>query len=525
MACLASDHGSLGVLWAILASWFLLVLIASGFVVLGPESPATTLAKRFALRFGRAAQVGGAVLALFVLSVSGLTPAELSWLVVGASALIVCVLFDWVGILRPIVTKQQAAYALDVVGPRLLLVSVTGSGFVEGESVEVSVSEERRVPGVIVSRLPHPGGSRYSVALKHDSEMLSAHFPVPVNVAKGEELTDFAGAAGATSGPQTLEFQPARDLEIGDPLTTGSGEGTLVYQVADLRLVRSQWDGAEAIVRHASAQLIGRVTGSFVRAASRLPDPHEPISAGCGLSGGLEDEYYRVGNVKGTEIDVGFITDETRQGHLAVLGMSGMGKTGVAHRVCKTLGTDHVVIALDTTGEYLRKLGFPAWTPNDFSTLGHFVYEPAGDPPTKAAEFIRDCMQVAAAEYLAGGTPIRRVILLEEAHTFLPEWNVALRHQQEQVANSTRMIMQARKFGITFVIVSQRTAVVSKSAISQCENYVILKTLDHTGLEYLESLVGPKMRDAIPGLERFEGMCVGPAFNTDMPVIATLEAP
>lgn len=134
-------------------------------------------------------------------------------------------------------------------------------------------------------------------------------------------------------------------------------------------------------------------------------------------------------------------------------------------------------------------------------------------------------MKAGAAEYAAGETPTRRFLVLEEAHSFLPEWNFALRNQQESVAYSARMIMQARKFGLTFMVVSQRTAVVSKSALSQCENYIILKTLDHTGLEYLESLVGPQMRQAIPSLERFEAMCVGPAFNADSPVIVTLSSP
>jgi DNA helicase HerA-like ATPase len=164
-------------------------------------------------------------------------------------------------------------------------------------------------------------------------------------------------------------------------------------------------------------------------------------------------------------------------------------------------------------------------TPGDLTTQGHFVYEPVGDPPTQAREFINSCMQAGGSEYQAGQRPAARLVVLEEAHTFLPEWNVALRNQQDQVAVSTRMIMQARKYGITIMLVSQRTAVVSKSALSQCENYIILKTLDHTGLEYLESLVGGEMRDAIPTLDRFEAMCVGPAFNSDEPVIVTLAAP
>jgi DNA helicase HerA-like ATPase len=135
-------------------------------------------------------------------------------------------------------------------------------------------------------------------------------------------------------------------------------------------------------------------------------------------------------------------------------------------------------------------------------------------------------MNAGAEEYKADEVSIRdRVVVLEEAHSFVPEWNFSLRSQQDHVGKTTRMIMQARKFGLTFVIVSQRTAVVSKSALSQCENYIILKTIDQTSLDYLESVVGHDMRSAIAGLQRYEAVCVGPAFNTQEPVIVKLTPP
>jgi DNA helicase HerA-like ATPase len=133
-------------------------------------------------------------------------------------------------------------------------------------------------------------------------------------------------------------------------------------------------------------------------------------------------------------------------------------------------------------------------------------------------------MKAANAEYLAG-SPFRRVLLLEEAHGFVPEWNISTFPQRDATAESTRYIMQARKFGLRFVMVSQRTAVVSKSALSQCENYVVLRTTDETSLTYLEAVMGREAREALPRLRRFEAVCMGPAFNADGPVIVSLDAP
>jgi hypothetical protein len=202
--------------------------------------------------------------------------------------------------------------------------------------------------------------------------------------------------------------------------------------------------------------------------------------------------------------------------------MSGMGKTIAATRICEAFAGDNVVIALDTTGEYASRLGFRTWTTGDFDTRGHFVHEPTGHQPPKATAFIKECMDAGSSQYRNEEDPTPRVVLLEEAHNFVPEFPLALKEHQKPIGESTRYIMQARKFAITFVIVSQRTAVVSKTALSQCENYIILKTLDKTSLEYFESVVGPEVRSAIPTLARYEAVCVGPAFNADEPVIVKL---
>jgi hypothetical protein len=71
--------------------------------------------------------------------------------------------------------------------------------------------------------------------------------------------------------------------------------------------------------------------------------------------------------------------------------------------------------------------------------------------------------------------------------------------------------------------VSQRSAIVSKSALTQCENYIILRTIDETGLDFLETVVGGVVRRAIPRLGRFEAVCVGPAFNSDSAVVVRLD--
>ena len=107
----------------------------------------------------------------------------------------------------------------------------------------------------------------------------------------------------------------------------------------------------------------------------------------------------------------------------------------------------------------------------------------------------------------------------------LPEQNISDWDQKKRVGETTRDIMQSRKYGLTYLFVSQRTAVISKSALSQCESYIVLRTLDDTSLTYLEAIAGSVVRTVVPSLRRYQALCFGPAFNSENPVVIDLDGP
>lgn len=513
-------------LWFAFLAVLLGVAIAGAVAAVSPGGSGTVkwAAYQLASRIGRAVVVGTVALLLVVLGAAARGEADFEALAAGTAALAFAVAVDWRRVVTRIRGRTEAATAVAAVGPRMVLVAASSRSFREGEAVEVETALGG-VAGSVVARLPHSQGLRYQIALAEEWTQIFAHFPNEIVLRSAGPDTEVVGAVGDGTTERAIDFQPFGSLDIGAPVSLQVNDAHLLYQVARLRLVEATWLGARAVTAHATARLVGWPSERGLRGGTHLPKPHELVYRSDGIAGELAPEYYAIGRVKGTRIPIGLRTDSARRGHIAVLGMSGMGKTAVSQRICRELGNANVVVALDTTGEYANRLGVPSWTADDFDGRGFSVYEPQGDPPYMASEFMKKAMSAGAAEYQSGSTPTSRVILMEEAHTFVPEWNFALRNQQDHVALTTRMIMQARKYGITVVMVSQRTAVVSKSALSQCENYIILKTLDGTSLEYLEGLVGPEMRDAIPGLQRYEAICVGPAFNADEPVIVTLSSP
>jgi hypothetical protein len=526
-AVAAVDKAPITGLWLTFLGALVVILIAGiAATVMSEAHPAAKwLAFRVASYLGKATVVGGSALALLVLTAAANHVRNFEWLAAGSAALTVALTADWHAWFTRVVQHREVATAIAAIGPRMLLVAASSRAFQQGDGVEVETGSGT-IAGNIVARLPHAQGLRYQIALAAEWTEIIGAFPGDLILRAARANEDAIGAVGEGTTERTVDFQPFRALEIGAPVCLHPDTSrTLLYQVARLRLVDSRWLGARAITPHATARLIGWPVPGRLAGGTYLPSGHELVFRAHETQDDLPPEFYEIGHVKGTRIPIGLRVDGDRRGHIAVLGMSGMGKTFVAQRICRTFGATAPVIVLDTTGEYATHLRFPSWQQDDFATSGHFVYEPQGDPPAKAREFLDACMRAGAAEYQAGATPQSRIVLLEEAHTFVPEWNFALRAQQDQVAMTTRMIMQARKYGITVLMVSQRTAVVSKSALSQCENYIVLKTLDQTSLEYLEGLVGPEMRDAIPSLSRFEAICVGPAFNAEEPVIVVLSPP
>src|SRR5205085_12670186 len=57
-------------------------------------------------------------------------------------------------------------------------------------------------------------------------------------------------------------------------------------------------------------------------------------------------------------------------------------------------------------------------------------------------------------------------LVLEEAHSLVPEWNSATNEAERQSVNGTaRAVLQGRKYGYGCLLITQRTASVTKSIL------------------------------------------------------------
>lgn len=101
-----------------------------------------------------------------------------------------------------------------------------------------------------------------------------------------------------------------------------------------------------------------------------------------------------------------------------------------------------------------------------------------------------------------GMTDAARVCLVyEEAHSLVPEWNsVAFDGDKAATAGTARAILQGRKYGMGCLLVTQRTASVTKTILNQCNTIFAMRTFDDTGKDFLSNYVGRDYADTLSSL-------------------------
>ncbi len=103
-------------------------------------------------------------------------------------------------------------------------------------------------------------------------------------------------------------------------------------------------------------------------------------------------------------------------------------------------------------------------------------------------------------------------ILCDEAHLYLPTQEDADSVQKQALWNFERIAKEGRKYGISLVVVSQRPSDVSKTILSQCNNFLVLRLSNDRDKSVIKSLLPDSMKgilDQLPLLDVGEAIVVG----------------
>lgn len=287
----------------------------------------------------------------------------------------------------------------------------------------------------------------------------------------------------------------------------------------------------------------------------------------------LHEGEFVLGNVPGTNMAVKASLPEMIAYHTAILGVTGTGKTElVLDLIRQAHGQGAKIFCVDLTGEYRKRLGDLDLTgiglkKNKADELESKLFDvevagyKSGEQKKALKEFFnstRDQARKQVTDFLAApGSAIglfelaevtntratllatelflseimlwarsnrkarRILIVLEEAHTIIPETaGAGFDFDTQNVVNKIGQIaLQGRKYGVGLFIVSQRTALVSKTILSQCNTFLTHALVDQTSLQFLLNIYEREYVQSIPNLRFLQFLAYGKGVRSERPLL------
>jgi hypothetical protein len=105
-------------------------------------------------------------------------------------------------------------------------------------------------------------------------------------------------------------------------------------------------------------------------------------------------------------------------------------------------------------------------------------------------------------------------LICDEAHLYLPVKDEANTVEKQALATFERIAKEGRKYGVSLVVVSQRPSDVSRTILSQCNNFLILRLTNESDQAVVSRLIPDAMNglmDMLPLLDTGEALLLGDA--------------
>lgn len=249
---------------------------------------------------------------------------------------------------------------------------------------------------------------------------------------------------------------------------------------------------------------------------------------------------YKLGIIPGTTLPSVINLSEAVSHHMALLGVTGSGKSFLTQKVIEELLQDTKVICIDFTGEWKKKLDTSKYqiiSKDDVETyltgtdkkVGVFELPALSNTTDVLKEtqgFLEKVFNYAKKKY-DENTPVKVALVLEEAHTITPETSFLgdmgdYSSNKALVNKMTQVALQGRKYGVGLLVIAQRTANVSKTVLTQCNTVICFQAFDETSSTFLGNYVGKDMVQALPNLKQYHAVVAGKAVRSNMPMIIDL---
>lgn len=388
------------------------------------------------------------------------------------------------------------------------------------------------------------------------------------------------GIVAEGSSIAAIKFQVVRApvLEEGMVVFSLIRGKKVYYQILDARTDEENFQQNPFGVHIASAAQLGCYDSKEgFQKFPWLPDMNQPLfllSSEKGEAQELAANEFVIGRVPSTPFGVTVVLDDLIEYHTAVLGVTGTGKTELTLDIIRNaLDRQTKVFCVDFTGEYKLRLAdrnpkaigltiaqgselenhlFAVETgefgaKKEKETLKKFVdgikpqvvaqiegfltdakqelgvFELAEITNTKATLRTTELYLSAIMDWARRNRKAERIlIVLEEAHTIIPEMFGSGFDAETQwvVGRIGQIALQGRKYGVGLLLVSQRTALVSKTVLSQCNTFFTHALIDKTSLDFLSGVYSAEHVRTLPNLRFLEFVAHGKAVKSERPLLA-----
>jgi len=114
-------------------------------------------------------------------------------------------------------------------------------------------------------------------------------------------------------------------------------------------------------------------------------------------------------------------------------------------------------------------------------------------------------------------------LVYEEAHYLVPEVGSLVGDSDKAATNgSARAILQGRKYGMGCLLITQRTANVTKTILNQCNTIFAMRSFDETGQKFLADYIGKDYAEKLSLLQERQAVFFGKASSCENPVLIRL---
>lgn len=422
--------------------------------------------------------------------------------------------------------------------------------------------------------------------IENNTKILDTNIIYKTSSTSDLRLTDFVGIVIENSSIGKVKFEYSKqndNLEEGDLVEITINDKTIYYQVVEgftsSEVLESK--NKSGFIRGEALQL-GEWDNENLnfKKFGWVPKINTPIFIANTTSIEIPKftyPEYQLGVIPKTHLPSVINLNEAVSHHMALIGVTGSGKSFLAREIIKKLKKDTKVICVDFTGEYIKELvslkpvhlidssklpelekhiadketeankgkytdkaKLLEYKNNIQSKLNGYIdtFIKSKDnnialfelPELSNTAFILEFTQIfleGVFNYAKKNEGQKICIVLEEAHTIIPETNFLgdlgdYGSTKALVSKMSQIALQGRKYGVGLMVLAQRTANVSKTVLTQCNTIIALQAFDETSFIFLSNYIGKDLAQALPHLKQYHAVVTGKAIKSNLPMIIDL---